>query len=74
MSVPAKTNPKWSAVVTGKQTYALKFLAAKIMLGRLIRSANSPQAISAAVDELHALYTQNIAVPSAKEDMKTIFG
>ncbi len=74
MIVPAKTNPKWAAIVTGQQTYALKFLAAKIMLGRLIRSANDPQAIAAAIDELHTLYSQNIAVPSAKEDMKTIFG
>ncbi len=77
MSVPPKDHPEWAAIVTGKKTYALRFLAAKILLGRLTRTVKadaSPDNVSAAVNELHALYTKNAATQSAKDDLKTIFG
>ncbi len=38
MDVPSKSNKAWQDIVTGKKTYQLKFLAAKILLGRLTRS------------------------------------
>ncbi len=77
MSVPPRDNPKWEEIITGKKTYTLKFLAAKILLGRLTRTVkadSAPANVSAAVDELHALYTKNAATQSAKDDLKTIFG
>lgn len=77
MNVPAKTNRQWAEIVTGRKTYELKFLAAKIMLGRLLRSvgpSGSPESIRDAVDQLHAIYEKNAASPSAQEDLKTIFG
>ncbi|WP_028580483.1 hypothetical protein [Desulfogranum japonicum] len=77
MSIPPKTNPGWKEIVTGKKAFSLKFLAAKILLGRLVRTVKtdpSPDSVSAAIDELHALYTKNAATKSAQDDIKTIFG
>ena len=77
MDVPAKNKPQWADIVTGKRTYNLKFLAAKILLGRLVRTvaANpTPTNVREGVDQLHALYEKNSASPSVQLDLKTIFG
>jgi len=77
MNIPPKTKPQWAEMVSGKKVYALKFLAAKILLGRLIRSVEiDPSEINIrnSVDQLHGLYENNATAPSAVEDMKTIFG
>jgi hypothetical protein len=77
MNVPSKTQKQWADIVTGRKTYELKFLAAKIMLGRLVRTVGpggSPESIRDAVDQLHAVYEKNAASPSVQEDLKTIFG
>ena len=77
MSVPQKTNPLWADIVTGRKTFDLKFLAAKILLGRVVRTVSAaPTAgnVRDAVDQLHAIYEKNAASPSAKEDLKLIFG
>ncbi|GAB6111872.1 hypothetical protein [Desulfomicrobium escambiense] len=77
MSIPAKNHPKWVEVVTGKKTFDLKFLAVKIMLGRVIRSLSadpSPANIQGAIDHLHSIYEKNESNPAVKEDLKTIFG
>lgn len=76
MGVPPKNDARWKEIVTGKKTYTLKFLAAKILLGRLIRNVKadaSPKNVSEAVDELHAIYTKNAGNASAKEDLQTMF-
>ncbi|WP_243358093.1 hypothetical protein [Fundidesulfovibrio terrae] len=77
MDVPSKSNKGWQDIVTGKKTYTLKFLAAKILLGRLTRSIKdnpSPDNVSSGVEQLHNLLAQNAHVPSVQEDLKTIFG
>lgn len=77
MSIPAKTHARWSEIVTGKKTYELKFLAAKIMLGRVVRTvstAPTPANIKEAVEQLYSLYEKNANSPSAQQDLKTIFG
>ncbi len=77
MSIPGKDKAQWADIVTGKKTYDLKFLAAKILLGRVVRSVSAdpkPQNVRGAVDQLHALYEKNAASPSVQADMKTIFG
>ncbi|MGD9947972.1 MAG: hypothetical protein AB7U29_05765 [Desulfobulbus sp.] len=77
MSVPPKNNPLWADIVTGRKTFTLKFLAAKILLGRVVRIVSaSPSAenVRDAVDQLHALYEKNAGSPSVKEDLKLIFG
>lgn len=77
MDIPAKTKPQWADIVTGKKTYELKFLAAKIMLGRLVRTISTsptPANIREGVDQLHGLFEKNSASPSVQLDLKTIFG
>ena len=77
MSIPPKNNPLWADIVTGRKTYKLKFLAAKILLGRVLRTVTaspSPDNVRNAIDELHSLYEKNALSPSAQEDIKTIFG
>ncbi len=75
MHVPPADDPKWAEIVSGKKNYPLKFLAAKIMLGRLVRTVKAdPNACIAAASELHALYVSNSCIQSAKDDLKTIFG
>ncbi|OIO00553.1 MAG: hypothetical protein AUJ49_09755 [Desulfovibrionaceae bacterium CG1_02_65_16] len=77
MSIPAKNKPQWTDIVTGKKTYDLKFLAAKILLGRLVRTvaaSPTPGNVHDAVEQLHALYEKNSASPAVQEDLKIIFG
>jgi hypothetical protein len=77
MDMPSKSNKTWQDIVTGKKTFQLKFLASKILLGRLTRSAKedqSPANISKCVDELYAIFANNIKMPSVQDDLRTIFG
>lgn len=77
MNVPAKTHPRWAEIVSGKKAYELKFLAAKIMLGRVMRTVSadpSPNNVREAAENLQSIYEKNAGSPSAQEDLKTIFG
>ncbi|SHO42697.1 hypothetical protein [Desulfopila aestuarii] len=77
MDVPPKNKPQWKDIVTGKKTYELKFLAAKIFLGRAVRTVSadpSPANINDAINNLHALFEKNSAAPTVQTDLKTIFG
>jgi len=77
MSLPAKGSKEWSEIVTGKKTFTFKFLATKILLGRLTRSVSenpSPENIRAGIDQLYDVFAKNAHIPSVQEDLKTIFG
>ena len=77
MDVPSKSNKAWVDIVTGKKTFQLKFLAAKILLGRLTRSVKedpSPENISSSIDQIYAIFANNVNMPSVQDDLKTIFG
>lgn len=77
MALPAKSHKGWVDVVTGKNRYQLKFLAAKVLLGRLVgivQADPSPANIKSAVDQLHEVFDKNQHIPSVQEDLKTIFG
>jgi len=77
MDVPSMSRPQWSDLVTGKKTYQLKFLAAKILLGRLVHSAKddpSPSNIKSCIEQVYNVYSKNVGSPSAQEDLTTIFG
>ncbi|GAB1410291.1 hypothetical protein MASR1M90_14450 [Desulfovibrionales bacterium] len=77
MNVPSKTQKQWTDIVTGRTTYELKFLAAQILLGRLIQNLGenpSAQAVKDAIDQLHFIYDKNQSSPSVQADLKTIFG
>lgn len=77
MDLPSKSNKTWQDIVTGKKAFQLKFLAAKILLGRLTRAVKedpSPNNITNSVDQLYALFSSNLSMPSVQDDLKTIFG
>lgn len=76
MEVPPNTDSRWEDVVTGRKRFPLKFLAAKILLGRWLRSLSadpSPERAIRAACELHAIYIKNTDNPSAREDLQTMF-
>jgi len=77
MDIPSKSKKQWSDIVTGKKTYQLKFLAAKILLGRLVHSVHdnpTQENINSCIDQVYNLYAKNLGSPSAQEDLNTIFG
>lgn len=77
MEVPSMSRPQWSDLVTGKKTYQLKFLAAKILLGRLVHSVKdnpTPANIKSCVEQVYNVYAKNAGSPSVQEDLTTIFG
>lgn len=77
MEVPSKSHEGWQDIVTGKKTFELKFLAAKIMLGRLVRGVHdnpTPQNIAYSIELLHTLFAQNSNSLTVQADIETIFG
>lgn len=77
MDVPSKSHKAWQEIVTEKKTFQLKFLATKILLGRLVRSVKddpSSANVARCVDDLHAIFLTNSKMPSVQEDLQTIFG
>ena len=77
MEVPSKSHEGWQDIVTGKKTFELRFLAAKIMLGRLVRGVHdnpTPQNIDLSIDLLYNLFAQNSNSITVQADIKTIFG
>ena len=77
MEVQIKSHAGWQDIITGKKTFELKFLAAKIMLGRLVRGVHdnpTPQNIASSIDQLYNLFVQNANSQTVQDDVKTIFG
>ena len=77
MEVPDKNDSAWQDIVLGRKSHQLKFLAAKILLGRLTRSAKadpSPENIKVNAEQLYAIFANNLNIPSVQDDLKTIFG
>jgi hypothetical protein len=75
MHLPGKDDSIWYDIVTGKKTCQLKFLAARILLGRLTRSVeedDSEENITAGIDQLYALYANNRNMPSAMDDLAAL--
>ncbi len=77
MDVPSAENLVWHDIVTGKVKYPLEFLAAKIMLGRLllkVKNDSSPSMIAQCGQQLYNLYAQNADLPCVQRDLEKIFG
>ncbi len=77
MDVPSAENIIWTDIVTGKVKYPLEFLAAKIMLGRLllkVKSDTSPRMIATCSHELYNLYVKNADLPCVQRDLNKILG
>jgi len=73
--VPPITHTKWEEIVTGKKHYNFKFLAAKILMGRiLVSTENDPSMknIDRCVYDIYTLFFKNEKV--AHDDLVEIFG
>jgi hypothetical protein len=76
MSLPAAYHPVWANLVTGKLQHPLKFLAAKIMLGRLIRKTEtdpSPENIRNCCEQIREIYERHLGLPSVTQDLENFF-
>jgi hypothetical protein len=78
IALPPKTDPRWAALVTGKNTKPLKQLSLKLILTRMSMDTKkdpSPGGIAKNVDELHTYFTKNFAKNAQIiEDTATLFG
>ncbi len=77
MDLPDRTHPNWIALVTGSKRFELRFVAAQILLGRVLftlKADPSPEAADTGIDALRTLYAQNLDNPAAQEDLQAIFG
>ncbi|GAB7079824.1 hypothetical protein [Megalodesulfovibrio paquesii] len=77
MNIPSATNEAWLRIVMGKEKHALRFLAAKVLLGRLVHAVEqdpSPENVADCITQLYQLYASNQHIPKVQEDLRTIFG
>ena len=77
MSIPNATNPKWKKLLAGEIKVDLKFLALKLLLGRLnmkYKKDPSDATTRESVKELVAFFEKNKNIPVATDDLTKIFG
>jgi hypothetical protein len=72
--IPAKTDPRWRALVTGNTNYELKGLATRMMLTRvrLMGSRKDEKSQKEAIDTAYDFFTKNLE--AARDDIRAIFG
>ena len=73
--VPAKTDSRWQALITGPLKKELHSFALKMLLTRL-RSTygrdSTPQVLSSCTAELHTFFVRNEEI--ARDDLQALFG
>lgn len=69
MDLPSKSDPIWEKVLSGEKQVEFSYLGIKISLGRLMRSKDD---MAKRVDELYALFEQNISSPKVQDDIKLL--
>jgi hypothetical protein len=72
MSLPSPTDPIWSDLVSGRAEIPFEFLAAKMLIVRLrmaMHEDSSPASVVRCALQLHQLYADNSALPSAQRDI-----
>lgn len=77
MEVPGVTDPLWVMLVTRERVCELRFLAARILLGRLLRCVSeddSPENVQQCAAQIHAIFANNVNAPSVQDDLKTLLG
>lgn len=73
MPLPPRHDPTWQALIEHPEAHAYSFLALKILMQRVARSASAgPAARAAALDEVYAFFTKNERLVAA--DIHDIFG
>jgi hypothetical protein len=77
MNMPSKSLSVWTEIVTGKTKLELKFIPAKILVGRfshLLQDSHNSETIASCIEQLYTLYLNNTANPVAQQDIKTLLG
>lgn len=68
--LPAKADPVWLNIVTGKETVELALLPAKLYLGRALREVRSnPATAREHAESLYGLYEKLQNTPAAQKDL-----
>ncbi len=77
MKVPEISDAKWDEVICSDKEYQFKFLATKILLGRLrlnYKNINTSDELEKCKSELRNFFEKNENIPVAVNDMNEIFG
>lgn len=77
MNVPEISEAKWDEVITTDKEYEFKFLATKILLGRLrlnYKNKNTADELQKCKSELRNFFEKNVNIPVAVNDLNEIFG
>ena len=73
--LPPKTSSIWKEIVLGQKQFQFKFLAAKILMSRILLSTKndpSPQNIDRCINEVYVFFVKNEKI--AQYDIQQIFG
>ena len=76
MDVPGADRQEWKDVVTCRVRHNFEFLAAKILMGRIILQLQddaSPDTIAKQASALRELFAKNIQLPLVQRDVNKIF-
>ena len=77
MVLPDKSHPAWQRLITNQHDYTFKFLATKMILGRLAiqyKYLPTEPMMDKAIEELYTFFEANKHLPFMQDDLKTIFG
>ncbi len=73
--LPAKGDPRWKSLVTGKTGHSFRSVPAGLMISRVARLTQrdaSSEHVSQRIEEVHAFFTKFESILT--EDIKAIFG
>lgn len=75
MNAPPISHPRWAEILQGKRAAELKFLGAKLTLGRLKASvASNPASLPTATTELRDFFAKLEHLPNVQADLQSLFG
>lgn len=71
--VPAKTDARWKALLTGEEDLGFQSLSSKLLvaqLRRMLKEDPSPEGLEDAIDVAHAFFTKN--EPVVRDDVERL--
>jgi hypothetical protein len=75
MVIPEASSKVWSDIVSGRIKHQFKFMATRVMLGRIVpRVQREPATMLNGATELRELLAANVHLPSAHHDLQLICG
>jgi len=77
MNIPESNDQKWEEAISGNKEYQFKFLATKILLGRLRLSYHNnatTEKMTSCANEIKLFFEKNKNISLAMEDLKEIVG